>query len=55
MTLLVVILLLILLFGGLGLGVHALFWLFWIAIGLLVVELIVGVRYRRGRHPADPL
>jgi hypothetical protein len=46
LTLILLILLLALIFGGVGLFVHGLIWLFWIAVALLLIS-AVGEAFRR--------
>ena len=53
MVLLIIILILALIAGGVGLAVHALIWLFWIGLIVLVIGLIwgfVGKVFTSGRN-----
>ena len=48
LALLLILGVLFLIFGGVGLFVHGLIWLFWIALILLILDVIFGLVRGRG-------
>ena len=47
LTLVIILGVLFLIFGGVGLFVHGLIWLFWVALILLILDVVFG--FFRGR------